>query len=70
MLLNPENLKYVSLSNTESLMCLTQQLINSNQVLVKTTLPEKLIEKKLPTEIIIDLDVDPTKIGPLFKGTT
>lgn len=45
-------------------------MINSNQVLVKTTLPEKLIEKKLPTEIIIDLDVDPTKIGPLFKGST
>ncbi len=59
MLLSPQTLKYVSLSNTESLMCLTQQLINNNQVLIKTTLPDKLTAKKLPTEIIIDLDVDP-----------
>jgi hypothetical protein len=35
---------------------------------VTTTRPERLTEKGMPVEMVIDLDVDPAQIGEIFKG--
>ena len=44
---------------------LEQQLIGS-KVHVTTKRPELLIAKGLPATLVIDLDVDPAKVGEIY----
>lgn len=41
---------------------------NGHSVKITTTEPNRLTDKNLPSELVIELDVDPTKIGKLWKN--
>ena len=48
--------------------CLTQRIVKGNLVQVTTSEPQRLTSKGLAESILIELDVDPVSVGPLFTG--
>jgi hypothetical protein len=43
--------------------CLSQELVEGSKVKVTTSIPQRLIEKNLPTELTLPLEIDPSNIG-------
>ena len=67
ILICPQSKKRVTSGDEKNMRYLEQQLIGA-KVHVTTKRPELLRAKGLPETIVLDLDVDPTKIGELYKG--
>jgi hypothetical protein len=46
--------------------CLSQELVEESKVRITTSIPQRLIEKNLPTELTLPLEIDPSTIGEWF----
>ena len=63
ILIEPEKLLHVTTHNYIEMACLSQELVEGSKVKVTTSIPQRLIDKNLPTELTLPLEIDPSNIG-------
>ncbi len=69
ILIDPEKLSHVTTHNYIEMACLSQELVEDSKVKITTSMPQRLIEKNLPTELTLPLEIDPSKIGEWFVSS-